>query len=248
MTDEDAVAEFENVIVLRETPKAILVNINGHSAWIPKSQISAMDSEVSAMGDSGTLVVSTWIADEKGLYDLLATPGNAKRVKPKKPSKQLESHLTEARFGTIVSILEENMALEQIRVLVLTPKGVDLTEKYSIALLDALRASAPSYSFSIISAKAEFDQHFAACGGWEPWIKAVVARVDPTSRAPVYRGFILPNEYFGKATAGIVQAALQAQRQVLLFDPANPQLCRVRALEVVDPTDWQHGYRCLGYT
>lgn len=58
--------EFTNVTALRETDLAILCTIHGDEVWIPKSQI-AHESDVRSVHDKGTLIVSEWIATEKGL-------------------------------------------------------------------------------------------------------------------------------------------------------------------------------------
>lgn len=52
----------------RETPKALLCEIDGDTYWIPKSQIHD-DSEVYDAGENseGTLVITEWIATQKGL-------------------------------------------------------------------------------------------------------------------------------------------------------------------------------------
>ncbi len=53
--------------VLKETDRAILCRLVDRSeVWIPKSQIDD-ESEVNHETDSGTLVISQWLADEKGL-------------------------------------------------------------------------------------------------------------------------------------------------------------------------------------
>ena len=62
----DGQVEFEDVFVLRETPRAILCRIDGQNIWIPQSQVHA-DSEIWKVGDHGLLVVSEFIAKEKGL-------------------------------------------------------------------------------------------------------------------------------------------------------------------------------------
>jgi len=58
--------EFENVICKAETDKAILVEIEGEEVWIPQSQVDD-DSHVWAKGDEGLLIISDWIAEQKGL-------------------------------------------------------------------------------------------------------------------------------------------------------------------------------------
>lgn len=50
--------------VLRKTEKALLCNIAGYDIWIPISQIlldSIIDGD-STVGDTGELVIPTWLA------------------------------------------------------------------------------------------------------------------------------------------------------------------------------------------
>jgi hypothetical protein len=58
--------EIENVEVTKETDKALLCKVEGVSVWIPKSQLCE-DSEVKAEGDSGTLMVPAWVAEQKDI-------------------------------------------------------------------------------------------------------------------------------------------------------------------------------------
>ena len=52
---------------LRETEKAILVELNdGQELWVPKSQVDD-DSEVYQKGDTGSLVITAWFASREGL-------------------------------------------------------------------------------------------------------------------------------------------------------------------------------------
>lgn len=66
MREGDPTVEFRNVTCKRETDAALLVEIDDKEIWMPKSQISD-DSEVTAEDDVGTLIVSQWIAEQKGL-------------------------------------------------------------------------------------------------------------------------------------------------------------------------------------
>ena len=61
-------AAFEDVICLKATDKALLVLIDGDEHWIAKSQVDD-DSEVFDDDEhkDGRLVVSEWIARERGL-------------------------------------------------------------------------------------------------------------------------------------------------------------------------------------
>ena len=58
--------EIANVTEIRESERALLVRIDGHEHWIPKSHVHD-DSECYKEGDTGTIVVSSWIAKERGL-------------------------------------------------------------------------------------------------------------------------------------------------------------------------------------
>lgn len=64
--DAEDTVEYEHMMVERETDAAILVIIDKRDIWIPKSQIHET-SEVRGDGDTGTLVITEWIAKQKGL-------------------------------------------------------------------------------------------------------------------------------------------------------------------------------------
>jgi Ser-tRNA(Ala) deacylase AlaX len=57
--------EIEDVDVVRETTKAILVEFADRSIWVPRSQLH-LDS-VRHAGDHGTLIVSEWFAQQADL-------------------------------------------------------------------------------------------------------------------------------------------------------------------------------------
>lgn len=61
-----ATAEFEDAECVAETTDAICVNIDGKEIWFPKTHVDA-DSEVYEKGGEGTLIVTQWIAEQKGL-------------------------------------------------------------------------------------------------------------------------------------------------------------------------------------
>lgn len=65
MRDGDETVSFKGVVCKKATEKALLCVVEGKDEWVPKSQISD-DSEVNAEDDEGTLVVSQWIAEQKG--------------------------------------------------------------------------------------------------------------------------------------------------------------------------------------
>jgi len=58
--------QIQNAKALRETEKALLVEIEGEEVWLPKSQIDD-DSEVYKEDTEGTLVIPLWLAEKHGL-------------------------------------------------------------------------------------------------------------------------------------------------------------------------------------
>jgi hypothetical protein len=66
MSRDAAVAKFDGVKSIGETMDALKVVIDGWEHWIPKSQIHD-DSEVWTKDQEGELVVTEWIAKQKGL-------------------------------------------------------------------------------------------------------------------------------------------------------------------------------------
>lgn len=60
---------FDDCEVVHDSGKALLVIIpdldKGEPVWVPQSQITE-DSEIWKLGQSGKLVVTEWIAQQKG--------------------------------------------------------------------------------------------------------------------------------------------------------------------------------------
>ncbi len=70
MRENEPTCTFEDCEAIAESPKAILVKFPGGDGpegehWVPKSQIHD-DSEVYEASGAGTLVVSEWLAKQKG--------------------------------------------------------------------------------------------------------------------------------------------------------------------------------------
>lgn len=60
---------FEDVKIMAVTDLAILFNVEGCGAWIPKSQIldGSNFGDDSEEGDEGELIIPEWLAIEKDL-------------------------------------------------------------------------------------------------------------------------------------------------------------------------------------
>ena len=66
MPDFEDKVRVPDVIATKDSGKALLCKIDEEDVWIPHSQIDD-ESEVFKEGDTGTLVISLWIASKKGL-------------------------------------------------------------------------------------------------------------------------------------------------------------------------------------
>ena len=58
--------QIHDVIAIKETEAALLVEIEGEEFWIPKSQIDD-DSEVYEENTEGTLIIPLWFAEKLGI-------------------------------------------------------------------------------------------------------------------------------------------------------------------------------------
>jgi hypothetical protein len=65
---KEELVEFFDCVVIHSTDKAVLIKMPEmpQPIWFPQSQIHA-NSEIWKQGDEGTLVVTQWIAEKKGL-------------------------------------------------------------------------------------------------------------------------------------------------------------------------------------
>ena len=61
--EEDQWTELDVDKVVAETDLAILVKMDGNDIWLPKSQLDDWPD----VGDSGTIIIKTWLAEEKEL-------------------------------------------------------------------------------------------------------------------------------------------------------------------------------------
>ena len=68
---------LDAVVALRETRDAVLCAIRGHEVWIPQSQITD-ESEVWRAGHKGRLVVTRWLAEQKGFVPRRLRPWRAR--------------------------------------------------------------------------------------------------------------------------------------------------------------------------
>lgn len=64
--DGNEMVGIDDVLVVRELERSIVVQYEGEELIIPKSQIG-IDSEVQGEGDEGRLVIPQWLAEDRGM-------------------------------------------------------------------------------------------------------------------------------------------------------------------------------------
>jgi len=94
----------------------------------------------------------------------------------------------------------------------------------------------------VISGREDFQSNFR--GNWEDWQTGVITRQNSMTGKPVYDVFITGSTILGRATAGLLNTALQAEKPVFHWtgDPDVP-FERIAKIVIEDPEDWTHGYR-----
>jgi hypothetical protein len=95
-------------------------------------------------------------------------------------------------------------------------------------------------TFKVIPGRADHQSHFR--GDWESWQKDVVNRTNATTGEPVYDMFIVLGKTCGRATAGIMERAIELTRPCLRWD-GQEVLDAVAEVIMADPDDWQSGWK-----
>ena len=96
-------------------------------------------------------------------------------------------------------------------------------------------------AISVTSGRTEHKHTFT--GDWDRWQRAVVKRKHATTGDIRYHMFVVPSRECGRATAGILEMALQEGRKVCLWDRESGKISRVYRIESFDPEDWTTGFR-----
>ena len=86
----------------------------------------------------------------------------------------------------------------------------------------------------------DYHQRFPLCGSWDAWT-ASVGSGHAYDGSPLFHGIIVPTMEVGKATAGIIEAALRAERPVLYWQPRERVFQPVNGVEQVD-NNWKTGW------
>ena len=94
----------------------------------------------------------------------------------------------------------------------------------------------------VIAGRDDFKSRSAALGGWQGWARDVATGEDEYGN-PSFHAIIVPSEVIGKATAGIVQDALDADKAVYFW--LKGELVWVTSVKNIDPEDWKEGWKLI---
>ena len=94
----------------------------------------------------------------------------------------------------------------------------------------------------VISGRDDFKERSASLGGWQGWARDVATGEDEYG-VPSFHAIIVPSEVIGKATAGIVQDALDADKAVYFW--RSGELVWVKAVKTIDQEDWKQGWKLI---
>lgn len=92
---------------------------------------------------------------------------------------------------------------------------------------------------TVVTGRDHFADNAQALGGWQAWQQEVAAG-SALDGEPLFHAIVVPDAAVGRATAGIVRAALEAGRPVLFWD--GLAFARVSAIREDDSEDWRAGW------
>ena len=123
-----------------------------------------------------------------------------------------------------------------MRVFLATAKGDDALRVEE--LRQAVQAKAPNAT--VVDGVSDWNENFHRCGGWNGWIEDVAAGRELSGR-PRFDAYIAPYATVGRATAQIIERALQLGKPVLHV-PRNGETLRVTGVECTDFDSWKAGW------
>ncbi len=97
----------------------------------------------------------------------------------------------------------------------------------------------------IVLGRDDFNEQFAAQGGWDGWTASVAEGTVPTFAGPRPRFaavIVAPGREVGKATAQIIKLTLRTGKLVLFFDQGTASLHRIVGVVRTDPDDFRAGW------
>ena len=96
---------------------------------------------------------------------------------------------------------------------------------------------------TIVDGYTDWQDNFSRCGGWGEWARDVAQGRDINGQAR-YDLFVSPYALVGRATAQILEAAMQMGKPVVLASAANGAQ-RVIGVMQVDAHSWKAGWELV---
>lgn len=94
----------------------------------------------------------------------------------------------------------------------------------------------------IVDGYTDYQANFSRCGGWSEWARDVAQGRDINGQAR-YDLFVCPYGLVGRATAQILEAAMQSGKPVVLASADGAQ--RVIGVLQVDSHSWKAGWELV---
>ncbi len=116
-------------------------------------------------------------------------------------------------------------------------------EMFRADIQTTLLAHLPGKAVEVVNALADYEERFAQFGTWEGWQLDVGTGFRYHDRQPRYHMFIVTDREIGRATAAILQHAMEMRKPVLFFEVGTRALHLVRGVSTVDSDDWKGGWR-----
>ena len=134
--------------------------------------------------------------------------------------------------------------MSEYNILLASPKGSSgtaLDELHQTVYVKFCKAI-PHAKITVVRSKEEFEKSFKQCGGWDEWTTHVSTGVDYEFRTPLYNAIVCTTEVVGKATAQMVEKAVEARRMVAVVH-SDGQISRVVGVKCLDNDNWQTGWQ-----
>jgi hypothetical protein len=126
-----------------------------------------------------------------------------------------------------------------MRVFLATQKDTDPARIEEIAADLAVRLPGAT----IVDGYTDWKENFHRCGGWNGWAEDVATGRDLNGRHR-FDVVISPHRTVGKATAQIIERALEISKPVLYVGREGVE--QITALDAEDPTSWKAGWVLVG--
>ena len=130
-----------------------------------------------------------------------------------------------------------------LRLLLLVPRTLTPSEMEDAATKakEAIVKNLGVDQVKITNSVSWFQAMFEQSGGWDSWIWETVTGKDYDTREPHFSGFLVYGQRLGRASAGIVDLALRANRAVLAL-PDGLTVQAVKSVEMLEADNMVSGW------